>query len=50
MNGAIQDGEAIFPLSAVHYMETIKHRNMERRARLGAVMWQLSGGHTPERA
>lgn len=36
----------IFPLSAIHYMETARISNPNRRLRLGSVMWKLSGGHT----
>jgi hypothetical protein len=41
-----QQGAAVFPLSWVHYLETAKSTNHERRKRLGTVMWELSRGHT----
>lgn len=37
---------AVFPLSWVHYLETAKNKNHERRKRLGTAMWELSRGHT----
>ena len=40
------DGTAAFPLSAIHYMETWRTRNVDARARLGAWMWELSRGQT----
>lgn len=41
-----QQGEAVFPLSWVHYFETAKATDHERRKRLGTAMWEVSGGHT----
>lgn len=41
-----RQGAAIFPLSSVHYMETAKSTNHDRRKRLGTVMWEISCGHT----
>jgi hypothetical protein len=43
---ASQNGSAAFPLSAVHYIETWKVREPQRRERLGDFMWKLSGGRT----
>ena len=40
------DGSAVFPLSAIHYMETWRARNVHARARLGVCMWELSRGQT----
>ena len=37
---------AIFPLSAIHLIEFARIRDNERRARLGRVMWEYSGGIT----
>ena len=42
----IEQGVAVFPLSWVHYIETAKNSNHERRRRLGTVMWELSRGYT----
>lgn len=39
-------GAAVFPLSWVHYLETAKSTNHERRKRLGTAMWEISRGHT----
>lgn len=39
-------GAVAFPLSAVHYMETAKITNHQRRKRLGTAMWEISGGRT----
>lgn len=39
-------GAAVFPLSAVHYMETAKISDHGRRKRLGTAMWEISRGHT----
>lgn len=36
----------VFPLSAIHIMEFARIRDNERRARLGKVMWEYSGGVT----
>lgn len=41
-----RQGAAVFPLSSVHYMETAKSTNHDRRKRLGTVMWEISRGHT----
>lgn len=43
---ASRNGSVAFPLSAVHYIETWKIREPQRRARLGDFMWNLSGGRT----
>jgi len=43
---ASRDGRAVFPLSAMHYMETSRITNVDRRRRLGQVMWEISGGNT----
>lgn len=43
---AAMDAGARFPLSAVHYMEFSRISNDARRARLGRVMWEYSGGYT----
>lgn len=40
------DGSAIFPLSAIHYVETAKIADRARRVRLAEVMLQLSAGKT----
>jgi len=42
---ASASGTHVFPLSAIHYMETARISGGSR-ARLGSVMWELSGGHT----
>jgi hypothetical protein len=45
---ASQNGSAAFPLSAVHYIETWKNREPQRRTRLDEFMWNLSGaGQSP---
>jgi len=48
--GYLQDSvparAAVFPLSAMHYMETWKITDGERRKRLAAFMWELSQGRT----
>jgi hypothetical protein len=36
----------VFPLSAIHIMEFARIRDNKRRARLGKVMWEYSGGVT----
>lgn len=46
IEGISQQGAAVFPLSWVHYLETAKSTNHERRKRLGTAMWEVSGGHT----
>lgn len=43
---AATDSGCIFPLSAMHYMETARISNADRRARLGSVMWKYSKGST----
>lgn len=43
---ASASGAAVFPLSAIHYMEIARIRDSGRRARLGTVMWEISGGIT----
>lgn len=43
LDAAIESG-CILPLSAMHYMETARISNVERKARLGAVMWKYSKG------
>lgn len=41
-----QQGTIVLPLSWVHYLETAKSTNYERRKRLGTAMWEVSRGHT----
>jgi hypothetical protein len=41
----VQTGLASFPLSSVHYMETLKRRDAKSRHRLAAVMRELSKHH-----
>lgn len=41
-----REGSAIFPLSAIHYMETSRISNEGRKVRLGSTMWQFSRGKT----
>ncbi len=43
---AVERGHASFVLSAWNYMELLKNRDAERRARLGEVMLLLSHLHT----
>jgi hypothetical protein len=43
---SVTDGKAIFPISAVHYMETGRISNKGRRPRLAEVMWAYSQGKT----
>lgn len=43
---AVESGDVILPLSAIHYMELSRITNTGRRARLGEVMWELSQGNT----
>jgi hypothetical protein len=45
LNAATESG-CILPLSAMHYMETARISNADRRARLGSVMWKYSKGNT----
>ncbi|MNG63954.1 hypothetical protein D3C79_221900 [compost metagenome] len=45
-NAVITSGSAVFPLSSIHYMETARISNNERRSRLGAAMWHFSQGKT----
>lgn len=40
------DRDVVFPLSAVHYIETSKIADRARRERLGAFMWAVSRGRT----
>jgi hypothetical protein len=42
----ISDGVMTFPLSAIHYLETARITQSERRAKLGKVMWKASKGET----
>lgn len=42
---ASSTGQASFPLSATHYVETYHHRDPHRRQRLGAFMAQISRFH-----
>jgi len=42
---ATESGSTI-PLSAIHYMETARISNTERRRRLGQTMWRFSHGTT----
>lgn len=42
---AATESGCIFPLSAMHYMETARISNADRRARLGSVMWKYSKGN-----
>ena len=46
IRAAVAEGRLGLPLSAIHYMETGRVTQPGRRARLGTVMWQLSGGLT----
>lgn len=46
VRAASEQGSAVFPLSAIHYMEIARIRDPQRRARLGTVMWELSRGAT----
>lgn len=39
-------GRVVFPLSAMHYMETWKSGSYRSRERLGTTMFELSGGMT----
>lgn len=43
---AVEDGRIIIVLSAIHYMETARISNFNRRKRLGKVMWKYSKGRT----
>src|SRR3990167_5014541 len=43
---AVEDGRIIIVLSAIHYMETARISNSDRRKRLGKVMWEYSKGKT----
>jgi len=43
---AVEDGRIIIVLSAIHYMETARISNSDRRKRLGKVMWKYSKGKT----
>jgi hypothetical protein len=40
------DGQATFPLSSFHYIETSRISNAGRKVRLGAAMWHFSQGVT----
>jgi len=42
----VREGRWILPLSAVHYLELARISNADRRRRLGAVMYALSGVQT----
>jgi hypothetical protein len=44
--GSIDEGKAVCPLSATHYLELARVRDVGRRERLGRFMWRLSGGQT----
>lgn len=39
-------GTHLYPLSAIHYMETAKIKDPLKRGRLAEVMWELSGAKT----
>lgn len=43
---ASRAGTVAFPLSAIHYMETARIHDLQRRSRLGSFMWELSKGYT----
>ncbi|MFC3851402.1 hypothetical protein ACFOSD_06185 [Salinispirillum marinum] len=43
---AARDCGVIFPLSAIHILEFARIKDNKRRARLGRVMWEYSGGIT----
>jgi hypothetical protein len=43
---ALNRGEATFPLSSCHYIEMSRISNVDRKVRLGTVMWQFSKGAT----
>lgn len=43
---AVEDGRIIIVLSAIHYIETARISNSDRRKRLGKVMWKYSKGRT----
>lgn len=43
---ARDNGQATFPLSSFHYVETSRISNVDRKVRLGAVMWHFSKGAT----
>lgn len=43
---AARDCGVVFPLSAIHILEFARIRDNKRRARLGRVMWEYSGGIT----
>jgi hypothetical protein len=43
---SVANGLASFPLSVVHYMETIRDADLNRRRRRGAIMGGLSQFHT----
>lgn len=45
LEAATESGSTI-PLSAIHYMETARISNTERRRRLGQTMWRFSRGTT----
>lgn len=46
LQSGVAHGAIVVPLSFVHYMETARITQPERRARLGTVMWELSQGFT----
>lgn len=39
-------GQALFPLSLAHYVETSKRRDAGQHGRLGQFMWEISDGRT----
>lgn len=43
---AIDGGQVAIPLSSFHYIETSRISNVDRKVRLGAVMWRFSKGVT----
>jgi hypothetical protein len=45
IRGGAESG-CLLPLSHIHYMETARISNVQRRARLGSVMWEFSKGQT----
>lgn len=42
----LEAGRATFPLSSLHYIETSRISNVDRKVRLGSAMWRLSRGST----
>jgi hypothetical protein len=46
VQSAVNEGRWVLPLSSVHYVELSRVSNVDRRERLGAVMFDLSRGIT----